>query len=295
MLTGICNICGITKYKFITIPKIGKGVFNTLLNALPLPELHLPLDNPTQSEFIPNGSFNNTGRYSFCGPYTKLQKRLSEGYRGVNDLDQACLQHDMAYNNYSDTPNRNVADRILANASDLIAGNPNTPEEVRRDSQLVSNIMTAKSKFGMGVDIHPSVENLPMRALTNVELERAATTIPNFRGVFMRDALPKKHKSKECGIVNLDSHTGDGTHWVGYYSNKGTNIYFDSYGLDPPTELVDYLGGNILTQTFQLQKPGDVICGHLCLIVIQELSAAEPTTDLEEIYKDIILTIYKYL
>jgi hypothetical protein len=154
--------------------------------------------------------------------------------------------------------------------------------------------MTAKSKLGMGIskDVGKDIiGGLPVRALTNVDIESAGKYIPNFRGVFMRDNLPKKCHKKECGIVNLDSTTGDGTHWVGYYTNNSTNIYFDSYGLDPPTELVEYLNGPILTQTFQLQQPGDVICGHLCLIVIQALSDT-PAADLKESFKNIILTIY---
>ena len=30
----------------------------------------------------------------------------------------------------------------------------------------------------------------------------------------MRDTLFKKAKLNECGILNLDSSSGDGTHWV---------------------------------------------------------------------------------
>ena len=36
-----------------------------------------------------------------------------------------------------------------------------------------------------------------------------------FRGVFLRDTLPKKAKLNECcGILTLDSSFGDGTHVV---------------------------------------------------------------------------------
>ena len=35
-----------------------------------------------------------------------------------------------------------------------------------------------------------------------------------FKGVFLRDTLPKKAKLNECGILKLDSSSGDGTHWV---------------------------------------------------------------------------------
>ena len=89
--------------------------------------------------------------------------------------------------------------------------------------------------------------------MSNFDIERAAATIPNFLGVFMRDSLPSKIKKDECGVVNFDASSGDGTHWVAYWKKGPVRIYFDSYGLDPPTEILHYLsGGPIHTQTFQL-------------------------------------------
>jgi glycerophosphoryl diester phosphodiesterase len=95
--------------------------------------------------------------------------------------------------------------------------------------------------------------------------------IPYFRGVFMRNSLPQKIENKECGIVNLDSINGPGTHWVAYYRNGNSRIYFDSFGLDAPKELQKYLGKPYKYQTFQLQDATDSICGHLCLHVLSEL------------------------
>ena len=79
--------------------------------------------------------------------------------------------------------------------------------------------------------------------MNNFELEDAAKRlkIPYFRGVFLLDTLPKKPNKKECGIVNLDKSGGPGTHWVAWYKNGKTKIYFDSYGVQPPTEVIYYL------------------------------------------------------
>jgi hypothetical protein len=41
--------------------------------------------------------------------------------------------------------------------------------------------------------------------------------------------------------LNLDSSNGQGTHWVCWYRDGDNKYYFDSYGLDPPIELVKYL------------------------------------------------------
>ena len=63
-----------------------------------------------------------------------------------------------------------------------------------------------------------------------------------FRGVFLRDTIPtKKTKLNECGILNLDSSSGDGTHWVIWCKKGKETFYFDSYGVQPPSELIAYL------------------------------------------------------
>lgn len=83
----------------------------------------------------------------------------------------------------------------------------------------------------------------------------------------MRNALPRKPRFYETGIVNLDSKDGPGTHWVAY-KKRGTDvIYFDSYGnLRPPSEIISYFRGNQLKYNYnQEQSYNTNICGHLCL------------------------------
>ena len=115
---------------------------------------------------------------------------------------------------------------------------------------------------------------LPNKPLTNVEIADSVKKlhIPSFRGVFVRDALPKKPNKNECGILNLDDSSGNGTHWVLWYRKNNTNFYFDSYGIQPPLELQRYLKSSILYTTEKIQPKGEVFCGHLCLHVLKQLS-----------------------
>lgn len=108
---------------------------------------------------------------------------------------------------------------------------------------------------------------LPSRALTNIDLIKYSKDVKKFRGVFMRDNLPKKPWKKECGIINLDGMEGPGTHWVAYKTNGRKSIYFDSFGnLPPPQELVRYLSGSIIEYNYISYQDYDTyICGHLCL------------------------------
>ena len=65
--------------------------------------------------------------------------------------------------------------------------------------------------------------------------------IPNFCGVFLRDVLPNKSLKKECGMLNLGDSSGNGSHWMAWFKNADKKYYFDSFGVQPPLELIDYL------------------------------------------------------
>ena len=84
----------------------------------------------------------------------------------------------------------------------------------------------------------------------------------------MRDTLPTKTKLNECGILNLDS-SGDGTHWVLWFKKGKNKFYFDSYGVQPPSELITYLKSPIFYNSERVQQNGEMFCGHLCLFTLK--------------------------
>ena len=116
---------------------------------------------------------------------------------------------------------------------------------------------------------------LPNVPLSNFQLAEAVKKlkISNFRGVFSRDELPKKPRANECGILNFDDSNGDGTHWVAWVASVrlGQVLYFDSYGLPPPTELKKYLKSPVYYNSERIQPDDEVFCGHLCLYVLKKL------------------------
>ena len=88
----------------------------------------------------------------------------------------------------------------------------------------------------------------------------------------MRDTLPKKAKLNECGILSLDSFSGDGTHWVMWFKKTKDKFYFDSCGMQPPSELIVYLKSPIFYNSKRVQQGGEVFCGHLSLFALKQLS-----------------------
>jgi len=92
----------------------------------------------------------------------------------------------------------------------------------------------------------------------------------------MRDTLPKNSKMRESGILNLDSIKGSGTHWTCWYKvSNQLCYYFDSFGLTSPKEFDDYIKCNIFYSTYKIQKMEDIICGHLCLIMLYHLTVVK--------------------
>jgi hypothetical protein len=114
---------------------------------------------------------------------------------------------------------------------------------------------------------------LPNVPLSNILLIETAQKlkIPKFRGVYLRDELPERPRANECGILNLDDSSGSGTHWVAWFKRCNEKIYFDSYGLPPPTELLNYLKSPVYYNSERIQPDNEVFCGHLCLYVLKKL------------------------
>ena len=125
--------------------------------------------------------------------------------------------------------------------------------------------------------------HIPVKSLTNYDLAKYAKRlrIPHFRGVFMRDTLPASPRTRECGIVNLNTSHESGSHWVCYYIDERRRIYFDSFGQITPLEVQRYLktekefasGAKVVQRSTDIvQAINSHICGHLCLFVLETLT-----------------------
>ena len=114
------------------------------------------------------------------------------------------------------------------------------------------------------------------KPLSNFDLEKWIDDlgIKYFRSIYSRDRLPKQIKKKECGIINLDSIEGSGTHWVCYGNTDEVMVeYFDPFGLIMPHEVSHYLsksGKKIVFSQDEIQNRDTVLCGYWCLYYLIE-------------------------
>ncbi|XP_060846234.1 uncharacterized protein LOC132925895 [Rhopalosiphum padi] len=110
--------------------KTGKGFVNFLINSLPF-EAHVP-------------------KYQYCGPGTKLKKRLDRGDKGINPLDTACRDHDIVYETSKNLEDRHNADKVLELRAWERFKAKDTPRKEKIVAYAVANTMKAKRKIGMG-------------------------------------------------------------------------------------------------------------------------------------------------
>ena len=109
--------------------KRGRGLLDKVIDNLPF-EMHVP-------------------GYQYCGPGTKLTKRLKRGDPGINPLDQACKEHDIAYSNKNS--NRKMADLTLANKAWQRVKAKNSSLAEKAAALAVTSAMVIKPKTGQGL------------------------------------------------------------------------------------------------------------------------------------------------
>lgn len=88
--------------------------------------------------------------FNYCGPGTRLKERLARGDQGINPLDEACKLHDIAYAKFSDSDNRRVADKELAERAWARVKSNDAKFGEKAAAWFVTNAMKVKSKIGGG-------------------------------------------------------------------------------------------------------------------------------------------------
>jgi len=115
------------------------GLLNSVINALSF-ELHI-------------------SGYQFCSPGTRLSERLARGDQGINSLDAACREHDIAYSRSNDLTERHVADRILAEKARRCIVTRDSILGERAAVTAVWAAMKVKTKIGMGMKTNRTKKN----------------------------------------------------------------------------------------------------------------------------------------
>ena len=90
--------------------------------------------------------------YSACRPFTKNKERIQKfketgdtDYIYKNELDKACFQHDVAYEDFKDLARRTASDKVLKDKTFNIAKNPKYDGQQRGLTSMVYKFFDKKS------------------------------------------------------------------------------------------------------------------------------------------------------
>lgn len=175
------------------VKKRGSGLINSVIDKLPF-EMHLP-------------------GYRYCGPGTKLEERLKRGDAGINQLDEACKIHDIAYASNNSKIKRMADQDLRSKAWQRIKAKDSSFGE-KSAALTVAGLMKLKSgveKIGAGLNsggnssyegvlgdaIHGASSSLKKTGHKS-EKEAAKIALHAARAVVKRNKNPKKSWNKYC-------------------------------------------------------------------------------------------------
>lgn len=169
----------------------GEGVINSLINKLPV-ELHLP-------------------GYNFCGPGTKLEKRLKRGDQGINPLDSSCREHDIAYHLHKDLKLRHQADQVLEEAAWNRVKSRDAGIGEKAAAWAVTTAMKFKRKLGSGSKMlttttPPTVKTHKKNKSRRRRSGSRRQTI-SFRGGFLKKIV-NAIKDRRSSVISGDNVDG---------------------------------------------------------------------------------------
>lgn len=131
--------------------------------------------------------------------------------------------------------------------------------------------------------------------LTNfdIAIEIKKMEIPNFRGIYSKNFLPSIRKNGFY-IVNLDDDKKghNGTHWVCAYERglDKDSEYFDSFGVVPPKEILEFLSSPIKSNNKQIQDfENSDACGWFCIYVIKQWNKGRAIDSIMNDFYDTLL------
>ena len=92
--------------------------------------------------------------------------------------------------------------------------------------------------------------------------------------VCMRDELNKNKPNANANyIINLQSsREGQGTHWVALLKRDNNFIYFDSFGIESPTNIINFVkkfqNANFAHNLKEIQNINSHLCGWYCMALL---------------------------
>lgn len=136
---------------------------------------------------------------------------MTRGDPGINPLDSACKEHDIAYSKFRDLENRHIADKALAErAWERVTAKDSTIGE-KANAWLVTNAMKAKLKMGGSLRKRPKTKHRAKKKcntkIFTAAVKKATRVLKKVKPVDIEDAiqLVKKSMATDFKRKNLNA------------------------------------------------------------------------------------------
>lgn len=117
-------------------------------------------------------------------------------------------------------------------------------------------------------------------------------------GVFCKDELDYLKRYNGCFIINMMdtkvvSKPDAVGHWVAFYKTKSQSVYFDSFAVYPPNDIIEYITyktkiNKVYYNKDQIQDIADDYCGYICVMFLYWMTYKTKIKKLDERLEDFI-------
>ena len=99
-----------------------------------------------------------------------------------------------------------------------------------------------------------------------MEIQKYYQNEPRFNDVYSRDNVPDKIKDGAY-VVNLDTYSDIGTHWIALHALNNNVTCFDSFGVEHiPKEIKILIDKSIvIANIFRIQAYDSIMCRYFCI------------------------------
>lgn len=125
---------------------------------------------------------------------------MERGDVGINELDKACKEHDIAYGQTTDRKKRNISDHILAGKAWNRFKSSKASLGERAAALGVASIMKTKAKLGMGV---LSSSRRKRKRVANKTKKRKTTPKPKIGGRLKKNCRKRKTIKRGKGVGGI--------------------------------------------------------------------------------------------
>ena len=121
---------------------------------------------------------------------------------------------------------------------------------------------------------------MPLRPLTNFEIQNFYQNEPKINGVCSRNDLSKIKDG--TFVINLGEYESIENHWIALFANDNKLTYFDSFRVEHIAK--EIRNKYIITNIFRIQVFDSILCEYFCIGFIDFMLKGKTLSEYKNIF-----------